>query len=45
MLFIGKYALDESLIGLRLNEWKSEHFTYENNRSFWKLYAKFEKII
>lgn len=44
-LFIGKYIQDESLIDLRLNEWKSEHFTYDNNRYFWKLYAKFEKII
>lgn len=45
VLFIGKYTQNESSIDLRLNEWKSEHFTYENNRSFWKLYAKFEKII
>lgn len=45
VFFIGKYAQEGSSIELRLNEWKAEHYTYENNRFFWKLYAKFEKII
>lgn len=44
-LFIGVFQQEQSSIELKLNEWKSQHFTEENKACFWKLYAKFEKII
>jgi len=42
-IFIGTYFQNSTAIELKLNEWKSEHFSQENLQSFWKLYAKFEK--
>lgn len=42
-IFIGTYFQNSTAIELKLNEWKSEHFSQENLLSFWKLYAKFEK--
>lgn len=44
-IFIGKYIQNKTAIELKLNEWKSEDFNQENLKSFWKLYAKFEKNI
>src|SRR5690606_9052290 len=44
-MFIGVFQQEQSSIELKLNEWKSQHFTEENKACFWKLYAKFEKII
>lgn len=44
-IFLGKYVQKETAIKLKLNEWKSAYFEQDNLASFWKLYAKFEKII
>lgn len=44
-IFIGMYQQNDSEIELKLNEWKSEVFTQENKQYFWKLYAKFEKML
>ncbi|HLV51955.1 MAG TPA: helix-turn-helix transcriptional regulator [Flavobacterium sp.] len=44
-LFIGTFQQEQSSIELKLNEWKSHYFTEKNKVCFWKLYAKFEKII
>jgi len=44
-IFIGTYHQEQASIELKLNEWKSEYFTQDNKLYFWKLYAKFEKII
>jgi len=43
-LFIGHFQQKESEIELKLNDWKIKKIPEENKGSFWKLYAKFEKI-
>ncbi len=44
-LFIGLYQQNGSEIELKLNEWKTVVFTQEHKQYFWKLYAKFEKVV
>lgn len=43
-LFFGQYKVNERKIKLSLNDWMKVVFSEEDKASFWKLYAKFEKV-
>lgn len=43
--FFGKYKVEGKNIDLVLNDWKSARFSETDQPSFWKLYAKFEKVL
>lgn len=44
-IFLGKYTQEDTLIHLKLNEWKLQAFEQGLLSHFWKLYATFEKKI
>lgn len=44
-LFFGQYEVEGKDIELVLNDWKKVSFTAEDAICFWKLYAKFEKVL
>lgn len=44
-LFFGKYKVDGKKISLILNDWKKSTLKPEQEPYFWKLYAKYERVI
>ena len=44
-IFFGQYRASSSAIELILNDWMKKEFKSDNKSGFWKLYAKFEKVV
>lgn len=43
-MFFGQYIVEGKNIRLQLNDWMKADFQEEDKGSFWKLYARFEKV-